>query len=368
MGAYEGGYYRETGVWRATETSAMKNTQKPFSAPQKEEWIRRFYDDVGDYLTLEFSNTEIIAKVLEAKVLSFSWSIDDESSGNTQTLNLDTRMDVPAILDTTPIHQTIAVSTVDSTGMLRKESIIESTRQHEKIDLLLGSNSADRVLGTSKSEVIITGSGNDTLRGLSGDDTLIGGLGHDVLIGGSGNDYLDGGVGIDTAVFSEIQETYSIEKNSVRIVVANTDEGEDQLKNVERIEFKDKNLAFDLDGNAGKAAKLLGAFLGVGGASNPLYVTDILNLLDNGMPYNDLMQLAVNAILGENPSGESVIKHFYTSLTGQVAPLNILEAYSSSIDDGKLSTVDLALQVAEHELNLVNIDLVGLSALGIEYI
>ncbi len=121
VGAYEGGYYRETGVWRATETSAMRDTLKPFSAPQKEEWIRRFYDDVGDYLTLEFSNTEIIAKVLEAKVLSFSWSIDDENSGNTQTLNLDTRMDVPAIIDTTPIHQTIAVSTVDSTGMLRKD-------------------------------------------------------------------------------------------------------------------------------------------------------------------------------------------------------------------------------------------------------
>jgi|GEM_PF-1970193 len=368
VGAYEGGYYRETGVWRATETSAMRDTQKPFSAPQKEEWIRRFYDDVGDYLTLEFSNTEIIAKVLEAKVLSFSWSIDDENSGNTQTLNLDTRMDVPAIIDTTPIHQTIAVSTVDSTGMLRKESIIESTRQHEKIDLLLGSNSADRVLGTSKSEVIMTGSGDDTLRGLSGDDTLVGGPGNDILIGGSGNDYMDGGAGIDIAVFSEIHETYSIERNSLTITIANTNEGEDQLKDVERIEFKDKNLAFDLNGNAGKTVKLLGAFLGGDGAKNPLYVTDVLNLLDNGMPYNDLMQLALNAILGENPTGGSVIKHFYTSLTGQEAPSNILEAYGSSIDNGELSTVDLALQVAEHELNLVNIDFVGLSALGIEYI
>jgi Ca2+-binding RTX toxin-like protein len=372
VGAYEGGYYRETGVWRATETSVMRRSDKPFSAPQKEEYIRRFYKEVGDYLSLEFNNSSVLAKVVDPNVLSFKWTIDGKDSDDDDTLSLDTLMNVSAILDTTPEGLNVVVNTVDSAGMIRKESIIETTKQTEKITLLLGSNQSDRLLGTAAGEVIMSGTGNDTLRGLSGDDTLVGGLGDDILVGGSGNDYIDGGIGIDTAVLSEVYETYSLENSSVanssEITLTVTSSEVDQLINVERLEFKDSKRAFDLDGNAGKAAKLLGAFLGSEGVKNSSYVANVLNLLDNGMPYNDLMQLALNAVLGENPKGESVIKLFYGSLTGQMASDATLETYGTSIDNGTLSTVGLALQIAEHELNLVNIDFIGISAMGIEYI
>ena len=63
-----------------------------------------------------------------------------------------------------------------------------------------------------------------------------------------------------------------------------------------------------------------------------------------------------------------MIKLFYGSLTGQMASDATLETYGTSIDNGTLSTVGLALQIAEHELNLVNIDFIGISAMGIEYI
>ncbi len=50
--AYEGGYYRATGVWRATQNSKMLSLDAPFSAPEKEQFVNRFYDAVKDYTTL----------------------------------------------------------------------------------------------------------------------------------------------------------------------------------------------------------------------------------------------------------------------------------------------------------------------------
>jgi len=38
------------------------------------------------------------------------------------------------------------------------------------------------------------------------------------------------------------------------------------------------------------------------------------------------------------------------------------------VDNGELSRVELAKLVADHEVNLTNIDLVGLSTTGVEYL
>ena len=44
--------------------------------------------------------------------------------------------------------------------------------------------------------------------------------------------------------------------------------GTDTLAGIERLEFADKNIALDIDGNAGAVAKLLGAFLGAEGVQD----------------------------------------------------------------------------------------------------
>jgi hypothetical protein len=54
-------------------------------------------------------------------------------------------------------------------------------------------------------------------------------------------------------------------------------------------------------------------------------------------------------------------------LTGQQAPEDVVATYASLLDDGDLSVLSLSLQVADHEINLSNIDLVGLSASGLAY-
>ena len=67
------------------------------------------------------------------------------------------------------------------------------------------------------------------------------------------------------------------------------------------------------------------------------------------------------------PSNSPVISTFYENLTGQAVPESVVATYSSLLDDGDLSLLSLALQVADNENNLLNIDLVGLTSAGIEY-
>jgi hypothetical protein len=187
-------------------------------------------------------------------------------------------------------------------------------------------------------------------------------------------DFIDGGTGIDTVVYSELKANFTWAKF---VVDPTPDSGlepwegwsfnQDSLKNIERIEFEDSKLALDLDGNAGITAKILGAFLGASGIERTDLVGVGLDLLDSGTTYESFLQAALDAVFGPSPSGATLVNHFYGALTGQSAPQSLIDQYGSLIDDGSLSPVSLAMQVAENELNLQNIDLVGLATTGIEY-
>ena len=79
------------------------------------------------------------------------------------------------------------------------------------------------------------------------------------------------------------------------------------------------------------------------------------------------MQVALDVVLGANPSSSSVVNLFYSSLVGSAAPADILSEYSELIDNGSLSAAQLGIAAADHSLNVANIDLIGLSQTVIEY-
>ena len=228
------------------------------------------------------------------------------------------------------------------------------------IENLTGSNYADKLFGNEVANVISGGAGNDLIEGWDGNDTLV---------GGAGNDALDGGSGIDIAVYETTRnDSRPTSSGGLWTVSAGTTSGTDTLKNVERIRFSDKNLAIDLDGNAGTVAKILGAFLGAPGVKRADLVGVGLGFLDGGGTYEGLLQEAINGVFGKNPSAETLINHFFQTLTGQAAPKSIVDSYAPLIINGSLTPIGLAGQVAAHELNLQNIGLVGLANTGIEYI
>jgi hypothetical protein len=90
---------------------------------------------------------------------------------------------------------------------------------------------------------------------LQGNDTITGNAANDTLQGYAGNDSIDGGAGTDTAVFSGLRSAYSVASASGKLTVTGPD-GTDVLTNVERLQFDDSALAFDISGTAGKAYRL----------------------------------------------------------------------------------------------------------------
>ena len=136
---------------------------------------------------------------------------------------------------------------------------------------------------------------------------------------------------------------------------------------IERIAFSDKNIAYDLDGNAGKTAKLLAVLLGAEGVSNKVYVGAGLYFLDGGMTYEELMQAALDVVLGANASSLSVVDLIWTNIVGPPTAADNLPQYSALIDNGTYTAAQLAIAAADHSLNTTNIDLIGLSQTGLEY-
>lgn len=94
--------------------------------------------------------------------------------------------------------------------------------------------------------------------GGSGNDTLFGNHLDNRLEGGTGNDVIDGGAGRDTVVMSGNRANYLISQAGGQMVIEDTRgaDGKDQVRSVERLQFADLSLAFDLDGTAGTVLRL----------------------------------------------------------------------------------------------------------------
>jgi hypothetical protein len=210
-------------------------------------------------------------------------------------------------------------------------------------------------------------------------DVLTGNELDNILTGGKGSDSIDGDKGIDVAVYSVDSKDAALNNfvdygssiggiqltTAWNVVVANET---DTLRNIERLKFNDKHIALDLDGNAGKTIKLLGLLLGKDQATNKTYVGAGLKLLDDGMTYEQLMQTALDVVLGPNASSVSVVEMIWWNLIGPPTPADNISQYSALIDNGTYTSAGLAIVAADHSLNTTAIDLVGLASTGVEYI
>jgi hypothetical protein len=233
---------------------------------------------------------------------------------------------------------------------------------------------------TSNGQITVNfGTKIENLIGSSSDDHLVGNELNNLITGGEGSDSLDGAKGIDTAVYlvdySGITLSnfvdYGSSGGTIQLGTAwNIVSGNetDTLRNIERLKFNDKYIALDLDGNAGNTVKLLAALLGKESATNKTYIGMGLNLLDNGMSYEELMKAGLDVVFGSNPSGASVVDLLYKNLVGSSAPQSVIDEYGGMLDNGSMTATELGIAVADHSLNATNIDLVGLAQTGVEYI
>jgi len=211
------------------------------------------------------------------------------------------------------------------------------------------------------------GSGKDTLTGSAVADTLNGGAGDDRLTGGGGNDTLIGGEGVDTAVYAGARASYTVGAKGATVVAKQGADGSDTLAGVERVHFADQALAFDLDGNAGITARVLGAVFGVAAVGNAAYAGIGLALLDGGMSRNDLMQLALETRLGAGFTAAAEVTLIYQNLLGFAPSADELAHWTGQIGSGAFTNAALANMAADLALNAQNIGLTGLVDTGLAY-
>jgi len=196
---------------------------------------------------------------------------------------------------------------------------------------------------------------------------------NDTIKGSPGIDFFDGGLGLDTVVYSGPQERYAINKIGNRYVVSEPtgSDDTDYLSNIERLQFSNGKVALDVEnGNAGEAAKLIGALLG------PTYVKDkaltgiVINLLDQKYSSDTIanLGLATPMYLSMAGSGSNTdfVKHVFNNVVGRPPTPSESSTYVSMLDAGTSQSA-LALMAAHTDLNAARINLVGLIQHGLEF-
>ena len=196
---------------------------------------------------------------------------------------------------------------------------------------------------------------------------------NDSFKGQPGIDYFDGGLGLDTVVYSGPIERYTINKSGNRYVVSEPtgSDDTDNLVNIERLQFSNGKVALDVEtGNAGEAAKLIGALLG------PTYVKDkalagiVINLLDQKYTSDTIAKLGIATPMFLGMAGSSsntdFVKQVFTNVVGRAPTPSESSTYVNMLDAGTSQSA-LALMAAQTDLNVARINLVGLIQHGLEF-
>jgi hypothetical protein len=257
----------------------------------------------------------------------------------------------------------VSMSTSDAQNMITSGKDPGNLRWfYGEYENAAGSAAADQITGNSLDNVIEGKDGNDTLSGRGGNDSLD---------GGGGDDILNGQDGIDTAVYAGNRSAFTITRNtdhSFTISDNTHTEGTNTLNGIERISFSDEHLALDIDGNAGITAKILGAVFDKDALANKEYAGIGLKLLDSGMSYSDLMELAINAKLGAHADDTAIVNLLYTNVVGAAPTASDLNYYVGLLQNGSYNATSLGILAADSTANTDHINLIGLATSGLEFV
>lgn len=162
IGTFEGGYYRSTGVWRATASSKMLYLDTPFNAPEKEAFALKYYQAIGDYLSVSSILPGIYMPVTpNNELFSYTWNYAG---------NVVSRSNMVKMFDAYGNYAysegiSLSLTTIDDTGTIRKN--LANTQQIESIYVanpVKFINTINYVVGSSDvNQVIRLNDGNNRI-------------------------------------------------------------------------------------------------------------------------------------------------------------------------------------------------------------
>ena len=203
-----------------------------------------------------------------------------------------------------------------------------------------------------------------------GGDSLLGSSGSDQFLGSAGNDSLNGGGGIDVVTYTGRYSNFKITKTSTGLIVNDNTkaEGTDSLIHMERLKFSDTAVAFDIDGNAGKAYRLyLAAF---DRAPDPVGLGFWINALDTGHS----MQSVSSGFIGSNefktlygsaPSNFDLLTRFYQNVLHRAPDEEGFNWWLDAMNRGSATPIQTLIDFSESAENKAQV--IGSIQNGIEY-
>eukprot|EP01030_Chromulinospumella_sphaerica_P009147 gene9147-8958_t len=151
------------------------------------------------------------------------------------------------------------------------------------------------------------------------DDVITGNERDNLLQGYGGNDVIDGGAGRDTVRFAGKLADYTLATSFGNLQVTAKDgiSGFATLSNVERVQFADQSMAFDISGTAGKAYRIYqAAFDRTPDASGLGFW---ISVMDKGYALVDVADAFIKsdefvALYGAQPSNADLLTHIYQNV------------------------------------------------------
>jgi Ca2+-binding RTX toxin-like protein len=205
---------------------------------------------------------------------------------------------------------------------------------------------------------------------MAGNDTLNGGTGNDVLDGGAGNDTLNGGAGANTALYHGAEANYTITKTATGFTIADKTgiDGTDQLTDVQRLQFADTAVGFDVGGHGGQAFRLFqAAFDRAPDKAGEGYW---MKALDQGVALLDVANGFVQSaefkrLYGDNPTNADIVGKFYANVLHRTPDQAGADYWTKLLDQHVLTTADVLMSFSESAENQAA--LVGVLQNGFEY-
>jgi subtilisin-like proprotein convertase family protein/subtilisin family serine protease len=224
--------------------------------------------------------------------------------------------------------------------------------------------------GGDGNDLLAANAKGSVLHGMAGVDTLVGNDGNDTLDGGAGNDSIDGGKGVNTAVYHGAQANYTITSTPTGFTVADGTgaDGTDTLSNIQRLQFADGALAFDIGGDGGQAFRIYQAAFNRTPDKGGLGYW--IAAMDHGMTLTDVAKAFVQSaefktLYGANPSDADIVGRFYANVLHRAPDLAGADYWTNLLDQHKVSAADVLVQFSESPENQAA--LVGVTQHGIQY-
>lgn len=317
-------------------------------------------------LTLHFPVTLSYALPVDTHLTARLWDAAGRDYGTEDVRisaeNRTTSIDLPVAVSGTSATQT-RQWTLDFYGadnaLLTGAGGVAATTQQTSLRIE-GSTAAGVVGGSALPESVVLSGGNDVYQGLGGDDALT------------------GGAGIDLAIYRGPRKDYQLQPlsatgdwqitPSAKAGTLAKDDGTDALAQFERLRFSDVCLALDVNGNAGRVAKIFGAVLGKESLQNKSlvgYGLAVLDQSDGGV--QTLTAQALHYKLGASFSHESEVRLLYKNLLNSTPTAADMAYWRGALEAGTFTPDTLAMMAADTAANASQINLTGLSGTGLEY-